>query len=94
MDEVKKRNGVSEDYIPGKRNHSFTEDDIKRVVKYMDVRAYCLKKMKNTKEYRNENWSFSKCMTCEEENMRVYMQGIFEACEDVLGWMEGRIDCE
>jgi hypothetical protein len=37
---------------------------------------------------------FNKCGRCEEENMRVYMQGIFDACSDVLGWMEGRIDCD
>ena len=85
MDEVKKRNGVSEDYIPGKRNHSFTEDDIKRVVKYMDVRAYCLKKMKNTQDYQDSHWLMT------DENFKVYMQATFDACSDFLGWMEGRI---
>ena len=94
MNEVKKRNGLSSDFIPGKRNHEFTDEDIQRVVKYMDIRGYCLQKMDNTKDYRKEHWTLSKCMTCEEENMRVYMQGIFDACEDVLGWMEGRIDNE
>jgi hypothetical protein len=24
--------------------------------------------------------------------LKVYMQGIFDACEDFLGWCEGRID--
>ena len=92
MDEVKKRNGLSDDFIPGKRNHEFTDDDIKRVVKYMDIRAYCLQKMKNTKEFRKEHWMFNKCGRWDEQNFRVYMQGIFDACSDVLGWMEGRID--
>ena len=92
MDEVRGRNGLSESFIPGKRNHTFTEEDLNRVLKYMDVRAYCLQKMKNTKDYRKRDWMQSSCMACGEDNMRVYMQGIFDACEDVLGWMEGRID--
>ena len=26
------------------------------------------------------------------DNLKVYMQGFFDACDDFLGWMEGRID--
>ena len=33
MDEVKNRNGVNEDYIPGKRTHEVTDEDLKRVIK-------------------------------------------------------------
>ena len=52
----------------------------------MDIRAYCLKKMKNTQEYRDKHWQVN------DDNLKVYMQGIFDACDDFLGWMEGRID--
>ena len=86
MSEVKKRNGLSNSYISGKRKHTFTEADLKREVKYMDIRAYCLKKMKNTQEHRDEHWQVT------DELLKVYMQGIFDACEDFLGWCEGRID--
>ena len=86
MAEVKKRNGLSDSYIAGKRKHTFTEADLKREVKYMDIRAYCLKKMKNTQEHRDKYWQLT------DESYPVYMQGIHDACEDFLGWMEGRID--
>tara|TARA_R100000808_G_scaffold209_4_gene1285 strand:- start:422 stop:691 length:270 start_codon:yes stop_codon:yes gene_type:complete len=86
MTEVKKRNGLSDSYIAGKRKHTFTEADLKREVKYMDIRAYCLKKMKNTQEHRDKYWQLT------DESYPVYMQGIHDACEDFLGWMEGRID--
>jgi len=26
--------------------------------------------------------------------LKVYMQGLFDACDDFLGWCEGRIDNE
>jgi flagellum-specific peptidoglycan hydrolase FlgJ len=52
----------------------------------MDIRAYCLKKMHNTQEHSDKYWQVT------DENFRVYMQGIHDACEDFLGWMEGRID--
>jgi hypothetical protein len=86
MSEVKKRNGLSDSYISGKRKHTFTEADLKREVKYMDIRAYCLKKMKNTQEHRDEHWQVT------DELYPIYMQGIYDACSDFLGWMEGRID--
>ena len=86
MAEVKKRNGLSDSYIAGKRKHTFTEADLKREVKYMDIRAYCLKKRKNTQEHRDKYWQLT------DELFPVYMQGIHDACEDFLGWMEGRID--
>ena len=41
MSEVKKRNGLSNSYISGKRKHTFTEADLKREVKNMDIRSYC-----------------------------------------------------
>jgi hypothetical protein len=83
---MKKRNGLSTSHVAGKRKHTFTRKDIEREIKYMDIRAYCLKKMQNTQDYRDKHWQVS------EENLKVYMQGIFDACEDFLGWMEGRID--
>ena len=83
---VKKRNGLSSGFIAGKRKHTFTDADLKRKVKYMDIRAYCLKKMQNTQEHRDEHWQVT------DELLKVYMQGIFDACEDFLGWCEGRID--
>ena len=86
MSEVKKRNGLSNSYISGKRKHTFTEADLKREVKYMDIRAYCLKKMKNTQDYQDSHWLMT------DENFKVYMQATFDACSDFLGWMEGRID--
>jgi hypothetical protein len=52
----------------------------------MDIRAYCLKKMKNTQEHRDEHWQVT------DELYPIYMQGIYDACSDFLGWMEGRID--
>tara|TARA_R100001163_G_C5023082_1_gene165360 strand:+ start:219 stop:380 length:162 start_codon:yes stop_codon:yes gene_type:complete len=52
----------------------------------MDIRAYCLKKMKNTQEYRDKH------LQVNADNLKVYMQGFFDACDDFLGWMEGRID--
>ena len=36
----KKRNGLSDSYVAGKRKHTFTESDLKREIKYMDIRAY------------------------------------------------------
>ena len=72
--------------MAGKRNHTFTKADLEREIRYMDIRAYCLKKMKNTQEFRDKHWQMN------DSNMKVYMQGIFDACDDFLGWMEGRID--
>ena len=86
MTEVKKRNGLSDSYIAGKRKHTFTKEDLEREVKYMDIRAYCLKKMKNTQEHRDKYWQLT------DELFPVYMQGIHDACVDFLGCMEGRID--
>ena len=86
MAEVKKRNALSVSYIACKRKHTFTKEDLEREVKYMDIRAYCLKKMKNTQEHRDKYWQLT------DELFPVYMQGIHDACEDFLGWMEGRID--
>ena len=82
----KKRNGLSDSFVAGKRKRSFTDADLKREIRYMDIRAYCLKKMKNTQEHRDEHWQVT------DELLKVYMQGIFDACEDFLGWCEGRID--
>jgi len=45
-----------------------------------------LSKMQNTQEYRDEHWQIS------DDNLKVYMQGMFDACSDFLGWCEGRID--
>ena len=84
----KNRNGLGENFVAGKRSHTFTDSDLKREIKYMDIRAYCLKKMKNTQEYRDEHWQVS------DEALRVYMQGIFDATSDFLGWCEGRVDNE
>jgi len=83
---VKKRNGLSSGFVAGKRKHTFTDADLKRKIKYMDIRAYCLKKMQNTQEHRDKHWQMT------AETFPVYMQGIFDACDDFLGWMEGRID--
>ena len=84
----KKRNGLSDSFVAGKRKRSFTDADLKREIRYMDIRAYCLKKMKNTQEHRDKHWQLT------DESYPVYMQGIFDACDDFLGWMEGRIDSE
>jgi len=84
----KKRNGLSDSFVAGKRKRTFTDADLKREIRYMDIRAYCLKKMKNTQEHRDEHWQVT------DELLKVYMQGIFDACEDFLGWCEGRIDNE
>tara|TARA_R100000329_G_C7469290_1_gene165306 strand:+ start:195 stop:449 length:255 start_codon:yes stop_codon:yes gene_type:complete len=81
-----KRNGLSSGHVAGKRKHTFTKEDLEREIRYMDIRAYCLKKMQNTQEFREKNWTMT------DYNTRIYMQGIFDACEDVLGWCEGRID--
>jgi len=83
---MSKRNGLSDSFVAGKRKHKFTQEDIDREIRYMDIRAYCLKKMKNTQEFRDKHWQVN------DDNLRVYMQGIFDACDDFLGWMEGRID--
>ena len=83
---MKKRNGLSGGHVAGKRNHTFTKADLEREIRYMDIRAYCLKKMQNTQEFREKDWTMT------DYNTRIYMQGIFDACEDFLGWMEGRID--
>ncbi len=85
---AKGRNGLGDGFVAGKRKHTFTEADLKRKIKYMDIRAYCLKKMKNTQEHRDKHWQLT------DESYPVYMQGIFDACDDFLGWMEGRIDSE
>jgi len=83
---MSKRNGLSDSFVAGKRKHKFTQEDIDREIRYMDIRAYCLKKMKNTQEFRDKHWQVN------DDNLKVYMQGIFDACDDFLGWMEGRID--
>ena len=83
---MSKRNGLSDSFVAAKRKHKFTQADIDREIRYMDIRAYCLKKMKNTQEFRDKHWQVN------DENLKVYMQGIFDACDDFLGWMEGRID--
>ena len=83
---MSKRNGLSDSFVAGKRKRTFTDADLKREIRYMDIRAYCLKKMKNTQEHRDEHWQVT------DELLKVYMQGIFDACEDFLGWCEGRID--
>ena len=85
---MSKRNGLSGGHVAGKRKHTFTNSDLKREIRYMDIRAYCLKKMQNTQEYRDQHWQVT------DELFPVYMQGIFDACEDFLGWCEGRIDNE
>jgi len=85
---VKKRNGLSASFVAGKRKHKFTEADTKKEIKYMDIRAYCLKKMSVSQEYRDQHWQVN------DENLKVYMQGLFDACDDFLGWCEGRIDAE
>jgi hypothetical protein len=86
--EAKKRNGLGSGYVAGKRKHTFTEADIAREIRYMDIRKYCLSKMQNTQEYRDEHWQIS------DDNLKVYMQGMFDACSDFLGWCEGRIDAK
>ncbi len=83
---MSKRNGLSDSFVTGKRKRKFTRGDLEREIRYMDIRAYCLKKMKNTQEHRDEHWQVT------DELLKVYMQGIFDACEDFLGWCEGRID--
>jgi len=84
----KKRNGLSGSFVAGKRKHTFTDADLKREIRYMDIRKYCLKKMQTTQEYRDEHWQVT------DDNLKVYMQGLFDACSDFLGWCEGRIDNE
>ena len=86
MTKAKKRNGLSAGFVPGKRNHTFTKADLEREIKYMDIRAYCLKKMSTTKEYHEKYWMLT------DENFVPYMRGIHEATADFLGWCEGRID--
>ena len=87
MSEVKKkRNGLSSGFVRGKRKHTFTKADLEKEIKYMDIRAYCLKKMKNTQDYQDSYWMMT------DENFKVYMQATFDTCSDFLGWMEGRID--
>ena len=81
-----KRNGLSDSFVAGKRNHTFTRADIDRKIRYMEIRKYCLKKMQNTQEFRQKDWTMT------DYNTRIYMQGIFDACDDFLGWGEGRID--
>ena len=83
---MSKRNGLSDSFVAGKRKHTFTQEDLDRQIRYMDIRKYCLKKMKNTQEFRDKHWQVN------DDNLKVYMQGIFDACDDFLGWMEGRID--
>ena len=82
----KRRNGLSSGFVRGKRKHTFTKADLKKKIRYMDIRAYCLKKMKNTQDYQDSHWIMT------DENFKVYMQATFDACSDFLGWMEGRID--
>ena len=82
---MSKRNGLSDSFVAGKRKHTFTQADLDRQIRYMDIRKYCLKKMKNTQEFRDKHWQVN------DDNLKVYMQGIFDACDDFLGWMEGRI---
>ena len=83
-----KRNGLSDSFVPGKRKHKFTKEDLEREIKYMDIRAYCLKKLEKTKEYHDKYWTLT------DENFIPYMRGIHEATQDFLGWCEGRIDSE
>ena len=83
---MSKRTGLSDSFVAGKRKHTFTQADLDRQIRYMDIRKYCLKKMKNTQEFRDKHWQVN------DDNLKVYMQGIFDACDDFLGWMEGRID--
>ena len=82
---MSKRNGLSDSFVAGKRKHTFTQADIDRQIRYMEIRKYCLK-MKNTQEFRDKHWQVN------DDNLKVYMQGIFDACDDFLGWCEGRID--
>ena len=82
----KRRNGLSSGFVRGKRKHKFSKADLKKKIRYMDIRAYCLKKMKNTQDYQDSHWIMT------DENFKVYMQATFDACSDFLGSMEGRID--
>ena len=86
MTEAKKRNGLSGSYVAGKRKHTFTDADLKREIRYMDIRKYCLSKMQISQEHRDEHWQVT------DDNVKIYMQGLFDACDDFLGWCEGRID--
>ena len=86
MTEAKGRNGLSDSFVPGRRKHKFTKEDLEREIKYMDIRAYCLKKLGTTKEYHDKYWTLT------DENFIPYMRGIHEATQDFLGWCEGRID--
>ena len=83
---MSKRNGLSDSFVAGKRNHTFTKADLEKQIRYMDIRKYCLQKMKNTQEFRQKDWTMT------DYNTRICMQGIFDACDDFLGWCEGRID--
>ena len=40
---MSKRNGLSDSFVAGKRNHTFTKADLEKQIRYMDIRAYCLK---------------------------------------------------
>ena len=81
---MSKRNGLSDSHVAGKRNHTFTRADIEREIRYMDIRAYCLKKMKNTPENRDKHWEVK------DDKLKVYRKGSFDASEELLGWMGGR----
>ena len=83
-----KRNGLSDSFDAGKRNHTFTREDIDRKIRYMEILKNCLKKMQNTQEFRQKDGTMT------DYNTRIYMQGIFDACDDFLGWCEGRIDTD
>ena len=52
----KKRNGLSSGFVRGKRKHTFSKADLEKEIRYMDIRAYCLKKMKNTQDYQDSHW--------------------------------------
>ena len=43
---MSKRNGLSDSHVAGKRKHTFTKEDLEKQIRYMDIRKYCLKKMK------------------------------------------------
>ena len=81
-----KRNGLSDSHVAGKRKHTFTKEDLEKQIRYMDIRKYCLKKMQVSQEYRDKHWQVT------DDNLKVYMQGLFDACDDFLGWCEEN-DC-
>ena len=83
---TKTRNGLSSGFVKGRRKHRFTNADLEKNIRYMDIRAYCLKKMKNTQDYQDSHWLMT------DENFKVYMQATFDTCSDFIGWMEGRVD--